>query len=93
MNGGEAHYGVDTGADLSTISEAEASRLGLQVHEAPGFRWKDGFGHAIAARIALADELVLGDFRLNNVLSLSCANRRHGPHCLSRARERSAETF
>ena len=68
MNGREAHYGVDTGADVSTISEAEASRLGLKVHEAPGFRWRDGFGHAIAARIALADELVLSDFRLTNVL-------------------------
>ena len=37
MNGGEAHYGVDAGADLSTISEAEASRLGLKVHEAQVF--------------------------------------------------------
>jgi hypothetical protein len=46
INGHPAHYQIDTGDDLSDVSDAEAGRLGLSVYDAPGY----GIGEVTAAQ-------------------------------------------
>jgi len=70
VNGKGARYVVDTGASHCDLSEAEAKRLGLTVLEAPGLRVRESSGKGAAARVAVADKLAVGDFRLANVVFL-----------------------
>jgi hypothetical protein len=61
------NYVVDTGANFSLISEAEAKRLGLTIHESGGSRIGDAAGASIDVRIAVADQLTVGRIRLRHV--------------------------
>lgn len=62
-----ANYVVDTGANFSLISEAEAKRLGLTIHESGGSRMGDAAGASVDVRIAVADLLTVGRIRLRHV--------------------------
>jgi predicted aspartyl protease len=62
-----ANYVVDTGANFSLISEAEAKRLGLTIHESGGSRMGDSAGARVDVRIAVADQLTVGNIRLRHV--------------------------
>ena len=70
VNGHAAAYIVDTGANFSLISEGEARRLGLAIHEAPGSNVSDAAGANVAFRLALAERLSIGAFELRNVAFL-----------------------
>jgi hypothetical protein len=62
-----ANYVIDTGANFSLISEAEAKRLGLTIHESGGSRMGDAAGASVDVRIAVADQLTVGSIRLKHV--------------------------
>jgi predicted aspartyl protease len=62
-------YAVDTASSVSTISEVEARRLGLApVDISDEYRLRDSNGAGLKVRAALVDELVIGEFRLKNVV-------------------------
>jgi hypothetical protein len=69
IRGRAAHYIVDTGADFSLISESEARRLGLMVHDG-GAGVTDITGGTVGVRTAVADELQVGETRLRHVAFL-----------------------
>jgi predicted aspartyl protease len=58
---------VDTGANFSLLSESEARRLGLVVHNSGGHQTTDAAGLQVGVRIAIADRLEVGHFQLRNV--------------------------
>lgn len=66
LDGHEAHYSLDTGSNLSVMSESEAKRLGLQVQ---GVETQFGSVTAahIGARIAIVKDLIIGGLHLENV--------------------------
>lgn len=70
VNGSEAHYLIDTGSNICLISEREAKRVGMILDPAPGLQIHDSSGTSGGFRIAVAKELVLGGFRLRNVMFL-----------------------
>ncbi len=58
---------VDSGANISMISESAARRLGMQV-ESVNFKFSGAAGGAIRnTRIAVADRFTIGNIRLRNV--------------------------
>lgn len=67
INRKSASYVVDTGANFSLISEAEAKRLGLTIHESGGSQIGDAAGAGVDVRIAVADQLTVGRIRLRHV--------------------------
>ncbi len=67
VNQKSANYLVDTGANFSLISEAEAKRLGLTIHGSGGSTMGDAAGAAVDIRIAVADQLTIGRIRLRHV--------------------------
>ncbi len=69
IHGVQATYWFDTGAELSVLSEAEAKRFGLRV-QAVSTKMGVSTGEKIDFRIAVADELSIGAFRLRNVAFL-----------------------
>jgi predicted aspartyl protease len=69
IRGRSRHYIVDTGADFSVMSESEARRLGLTIHQG-GARVTDITGETMGARTAEADELQIGETRLRHVAFL-----------------------
>jgi hypothetical protein len=72
INGRLADYAFDSGATLSAISESEAVRLGMAIHEtgpnATGAL--DARGVEAKSRIAVADHLVVGKTELRHVVFL-----------------------
>lgn len=52
------------------ISESEAKRAGMSVHEAVGLRSTDSAGNAVAMRVSVAHSLSVGGFELRNVAFL-----------------------
>jgi predicted aspartyl protease len=69
VNGKPAQYGFDSGMDISFISEAEANRLGLSIHEVGAATLKDGAsGNDVPVRFVVADRLTVGGFELRNVV-------------------------
>jgi predicted aspartyl protease len=70
VNGQEANYLFDTGANFSAISESEARRLGLKMARESDAHGFDAAGKRIGARAAVAETLTLGDFELRNVAFL-----------------------
>jgi clan AA aspartic protease (TIGR02281 family) len=66
INGKPAHYMIDTGANFSTISESEAKRLGMTIHDVAA-KGSDSTGGEISARTAVADRLEIGNARLRSV--------------------------
>ena len=67
VNGKSGNYIFDTGANFSLISEGEAKRLGLTIHESSGHEVGDSAGVNIDTRIAVADQLRVGNVRLRHV--------------------------
>ena len=69
INGVEATYWFDTGAELSVLSESEAKRFGLRIRPAP-VKVGDLNGTQVDTRITVADELSIGPVRLKHVAFL-----------------------
>jgi predicted aspartyl protease len=69
INGVEATYWFDTGAELSVLSESEAKRFGLRIQSA-AVKVGDLNGTQVSARITVADELSIGSGRLRQVAFL-----------------------
>jgi predicted aspartyl protease len=71
VNGTSAKYGFDSGMDISVISEAEANRLGLPIHEVGASTMRDGAsGNEVPVRFVVADRLTVGGFDLRHVVFL-----------------------
>ena len=66
VNHGSATFFFDTGAWVNCISESEAKRLGLAIHEADG-TLGTGTGVRVGFRTAVAPEVVVGKSRFQNV--------------------------
>jgi gag-polyprotein putative aspartyl protease len=77
INGRKASYFFDTGANLSTLSESEALRLGMEIKDVnAGGGSADINGNRVLFRVALANSLALGGIVLNNVAFLVASNER-----------------
>jgi clan AA aspartic protease (TIGR02281 family) len=73
---------IDTGANLSVVSETAARRLRLEVRDA-GYHVAGSTGHAVTARLAVIDELPVGGVILRNVPAIvvpDAALRIRAPH-------------
>ena len=69
VNGKPAKYGFDSGMDISFISEAEANRLRLPIHEVSASTLRDGAsGKDVPVRFVVADRLTVGGFELRHVV-------------------------
>jgi aspartyl protease len=69
VNGRAAEWIFDTGANLSTLTESEAARIGLQVRESTAYV-KGSTDVKNAVRLAVAPDLRFGRARLKNVVFL-----------------------
>ena len=69
VNGREGEWIFDTGANLSTLSESEAARIGLKPHET-GTYVNGSTGKKNPLRFAVAQDLLLGNAHLHNVIFL-----------------------
>jgi len=75
VNGKPAKYGFDSGMDISLISEAEANRLRLPIHEVSASTLRDGAsGNDVPVRFVVADRLTIGGFELRHVVFLVIRN-------------------
>jgi hypothetical protein len=75
INGRKASYFFDTGANLSTLSESEALRLGMEIKDVNAAGGSaDINGNRVVFRVALAKSLALGGIALNNVAFLVANN-------------------
>jgi predicted aspartyl protease len=68
IDGKPGSYLVDSGANVSLISESEVKRLGLTIDESGGATIGDSSGARFGFRITVADRLELGKLRLEHVL-------------------------
>jgi predicted aspartyl protease len=66
---------VDTGANVSIISDAEARRLGFEVRESAG-RAGDSAGGSIDVRLAIASQVLIGSTRFEDVAFLVTSSDR-----------------
>ncbi|HET9833717.1 MAG TPA: pepsin/retropepsin-like aspartic protease family protein [Vicinamibacterales bacterium] len=69
VNGARVQWLSDTGANVTMISDAEAARLGLMIRDSEG-RAADLAGGSTGIRTAIAEQVVIGRTRLENVLFL-----------------------
>ena len=69
INGVQATYWFDTGAELSVLAESEAKRFGLRALQA-SVQAGDVNGTQVNMRIAVADELSIGSIRIKHVAFL-----------------------
>lgn len=69
VDGKSADYILDTGANFSTISESEARRLGLTIHES-AVKGTVATGAQVGFRTAVAGQLTVGNVRLRHVVFL-----------------------
>ena len=69
INGTGASYIVDTGFSTSAVSESEAVRLGLAVHDV-STKTDSMTGAPVSIRVAVADNLSIGHIQLANVAFL-----------------------
>jgi Aspartyl protease len=69
IDGVQATYWFDTGAELSVMSESEAKRFGLRIRSAP-VKVGDVNGTQVDTRIAFVDELSIGSVRVKHVACL-----------------------
>jgi predicted aspartyl protease len=69
INGVQATYWFDTGADVSVLSESEAKRFGLRVL-AVAIKLGGLAGAQTDSRVAIADEVSIGSIRLRHVAFL-----------------------
>jgi hypothetical protein len=72
INGKKAAYFIDTGANLSTLSESDALLFGMEIYEVKS-TGADINGNRVLFRIALARSLALGGIELRNVAFLVVA--------------------
>jgi hypothetical protein len=72
INGKKAAYFIDTGANLSTISESDALLFGMEIHDVKS-TGSDINGSTVLFRIALAKSFAVGSIELNNVAFLVVA--------------------
>jgi len=71
INGKPAKYGFDSGMDISFISEAEANRLRLPIHEVSASSLRDGAsGNDVPVRFCVAARLAVGGIELRHVVFL-----------------------
>ena len=75
INGKKAYYFFDTGANLSTLTESDALRLGMEIQDVKSGGGGDVNGSKVLFRIALAKSLALGGIVLNNVAFLVASNQ------------------
>lgn len=66
INGRAANYAVDTGSDMSFLSEGEARRLGLAMRKVTD-RIGTTAGKLVKTRLAIADSFVVGNIWLRHV--------------------------
>jgi hypothetical protein len=66
VNGHSAKFFFDTGAWVNCISEAEARRFGLEIHDTSG-TLGTGTGVPVGFRTAVAPELTVGNTKFRNV--------------------------
>jgi hypothetical protein len=66
INKNPATYFFDTGAWVNCMSESEAKRLGLGIHDTDG-TLNTGTAVRVGFRTAVAPEVVVGDIHFNNV--------------------------
>ena len=64
---------IDTGANLSVVSESAARRLRLEVRDV-GYHVAGSTGHAVTARLAVIDKLPVGGVILRNVVAIVVPN-------------------
>src|SRR6202050_593057 len=69
INGKKASYFIDTGANLSTLSEADALLFGMEIYEVKS-TGADINGNRVLFRIARAKRFTLGSLELRNVAFL-----------------------
>ena len=69
VNGRRGEWIFDTGANLSTLSESEAKRMGLAVRETSAYV-KGSTGKKNRMRLAVAGDLLFGSAHLSNVVFL-----------------------
>jgi len=75
INGKKASYFFDTGANLSTLSESEALRFGMEIKDVNSAGGStDINGNSVVFRVALAKSVALGGIVLNNVAFLIASN-------------------
>jgi tetratricopeptide (TPR) repeat protein len=68
INGHKASFHFDTGANLSTIAESEASRFGMKIRDViSGGAMHDINANKVSLRLALADTVDVAGVRLHNV--------------------------
>ena len=74
VNGNVVKYMLDTGANISVMSESEAKRVGLTFHQVPvgasKIQGSSGAQSQSSYRIAVAEQVVVGQFRLSDVAFL-----------------------
>lgn len=68
VNGTKADWILDTGANLSIVSESEAKRLGLDVRNSSVHGSSGHTGKQFSTRPAVASEIRVGSARLHNVI-------------------------
>jgi predicted aspartyl protease len=76
INGKRANYILDTGANFSIISQAEAKRLGLTLVQGGGHEIEGSSGAKVDFGVAIADQLDVGEFRLRHVAFLVLEDNR-----------------
>ena len=69
IGGKAATYMLDSGANFSTMSESEAKRHGLTIHDV-GAKGQDATGGDVAFRLAVAEQVTVGEVKLANVAFL-----------------------
>jgi predicted aspartyl protease len=69
LSGRVASYMLDSGANVSTMSESEAKRLGLTIHDI-GTRGQDATGRDVLFRLAVAPQVAIGEMHLASVAFL-----------------------
>jgi hypothetical protein len=69
INGVKAAYWFDTGAESSVMTESEAKRFRVSVHDV-AYKLGDVNGTLFKTRIAVVDEMSIGDVRLKHVAFL-----------------------
>jgi hypothetical protein len=66
VHGKALHWGLDTGANFSVISEAEAQMLGLSISDEKA-KFNDNNGGSVMVRTTVVDRLSIGQVEVRNV--------------------------
>ena len=67
MNGKEAHFVMDSGANLSTVSESEAEKMGIKILDAD-FGVTSSSRAAVESKLGVADKIQIGNVTFRNVV-------------------------